>query len=396
MAELFGGFGGIRLWEQDKQAAQAAALARQEALGRIAMQPAQQRLGAAQAEMAEMALGEQRRLPGLMRRGATTGRTPTEMFLSLSRMAAEEVMAEQSKEFATVASQLMQREAATVASRAAALNSQLEAVATEADLFSRFLGTAKSEDEWNQGNVLYEIHTGRPSVYRDIFEPGGFDPRFVERLNEFSVSAKDRADDIRLRETQGNLEAYRKERLKQIDEQNRIAALRAQIEREREERLKKAAGSRAVPGPVAEEIFQAQALIKRTYPNFDPSALDSEAYKIASEARALRHQNKALDANKAIYQAFRNAIARGDYESVGVLPSWVPEDVPGRKVTRPKGEGKVEVEEEEILPQEKEVAPSKHPALPDDRSKWKAGEIYDLGEDRGPYKWDGKVFRRVD
>jgi hypothetical protein len=332
-----------RLIRQDALKEGEIAASIQERLGRVAMQPAQKRLLEAKAGELESEVRERQQAAELMKRafGQDAAAIAPELIesgtvgaagLSLEQQAlgtgrrvsiadkfgnAAEVfagagMVEQAKKLAESAALIRQREASQISSQTTALLNQLKIGKEQAENLAQFFGGAGGQDEWDMANRLYSFQTGQQSPFANV----PFNEEVVDALNQRALSAKDRYDLADKAATRENTKRYRDERLKDFDEQNKIRKEQLRLNREREERLKKAGGTTRLPSadPKNTEIDHVKSLLKKDFPaaNDDAQELNTAAFTIAAEARAKLRANPALSPSAAINQAYTEAMQQGD------------------------------------------------------------------------------------
>jgi hypothetical protein len=144
-----------------------------------------------------------------------------------------------------------------------------------------------------------------------------YSPELVQQLRSAAIATKDQAD-LKIKESNANsLRGFRKLRLDQHDTTNELAERRVAVAEAREERVAKTGGGKAVASPQTGEIQQAARLIKGDFKDLDSTELMNAAFSIAAEAKALRAQNRGLDAETALGKAYATARSRGDFKEVG-------------------------------------------------------------------------------
>ena len=394
MADLFGAPLGDMAFDQN----QLTKANTQHTLGEVAMQPTTQRLRAAQAKQLEQEIAQNEKFAELMRLTAgeranispeliesgTVGEEGAAMEqLALNPQGASRVsIADQldiiaknaagaglitkAQELAKSSALIRSREAVQGKAVADQNLARLKMVRERAELQSQLLGGVTDEESWQNANALYEFQTGQKSPYAQV----PYSPELVERLNAAAMTAKERAELAEREQVRKNTEAYRKSRLRQIDTQNDLRKKQQELAKEREKRLAKAGGGKAVVSPGKSELDQAARLVKKDYSGLPAADLNDAAFTIASEARALRKANPALDANTALQQAFNNAVQAGDFQVVqkGIAGY-------GRKETF-SGRGK------------SPVAPA---PIPPKKEDLKSGRFY-VNPQGQVAKWTGKGF----
>lgn len=323
------------------------AAATQEALGRLAMQPVEQRLRTAQAEAAELAILQERRMAELMQQrrmagtpelagmvesgatgqagaqmealalgGAKKSTSLADQFDDLAVMAADAGMVSKAGDAAKVAALLRSREAAARSSQTSARLNAIKAVREQAELAGQLLGGATDQATWDYNNALYEMYTGAKSPWSN--QP--YSSELAQAISDQALTAKERADADEKALSREDLDEYRKSRLKQHDAANALRKARNAIAKARERRLAKAGGKEAGT-PARTDLRQAENIILKEFPKLEAGDLEDAAYTISAEAKALRKRNPALDANQALQQAFVAAKKAGDFktEASGIL-----------------------------------------------------------------------------
>ena len=289
----------------------------QEELARAASYPSEIRLKNAQAGVLEETLKENQALGALMQRSSNLvgddGKPLSlgDTYERLARLAAGARAPTKAMDLAKTAALLQSREATAFSAGTTARLNQLRAFKENAALQGQIFGNVKNQQDWDSANALYEFQTGMPSQYRGI----PYSSDLVDRINSSALTAAQRADEEAKRLTREALDTYRERRLSQIDTQNEIRKQAQRTREERERRMAKAGGGSAVSSPAKSETDQAARLIRKDFSNMDAADLNDAAFNLASEARALRRQNKALDAGTALQQAYNSAVASGDFQT---------------------------------------------------------------------------------
>lgn len=379
MSDLFGSPVGTRLLESDYADVVQSGLGDLYKLGQIAQQPydlerlkAQTRLENTKADAAEEELANERRLAELSRRafsGATPGTSeagPTrpvsmaDQLDSLARMAAESGMIDKASKTAAAAAQIRQREAAAQGAVSRQMLDQQRMIKNSTGLLAQYFGAATDAESWQRANELFAFQTGQQSPYASV----PFSGELVDQINQSALTSKERFDLIEKELARDSLESFRSRRLQQHDTATTISRMRLQLAREREQRLAKAGtGGKGVTTPSGSEISLAKTLFDKEFPagsfNVEGVSRAEAAMTIASDARALRRQNPALDPAAAMRMAFENAKRSGDFqvtkgkwamksslnfERRGLdtqtpmpLPKSAGEAIPGRWYSGPRG-----------------------------------------------------------
>lgn len=288
-------------------------------LGQLAGLPAKQRLTEAQAGAAELELSNERSMARLMQQAAANdghgvgkGGSIGDTFEDLGRLAMKAGLTTKATEFSKTGAYLRAQESLQQSRVAAQRVNELKAAGTRMDLFGRLLTDVTDEDSWNRANLMYQLESGAPSMWAGL----PYSPDLVQRLRTGAMSVKDQiAEQLRGEENAS------KERSRRA-----LAAHRLQIEgiqkdrnrimEEREKRISKGGSGKAVTGPAKAEVDQAVRLVKGDFKDLPDSDYLNAAYEVAAEAKSLRRQNPALDANTAIQQAYLKAKSRGDFKEI--------------------------------------------------------------------------------
>ena len=340
MADLFGAPLGDMAFDQN----QLTKAKTQHTLGEVAMQPTTQRLRAAQAKQLEQEIAQNEKFAELMRLTAgeranispeliesgtvgEEGAAMEQLALNpqvaprtsiadqldiIAKNAAGAGLITKAQELAKSSALIRSREAVQAKAEGDQNLNRLKMVRERAELQSQLLGGVTDEESWQNANALYEFQTGQKSPYAEV----PYSPELVERLNAAAMTARERAELAEREQVRKNTEAYRKSRLRQIDTQNDLRKRQQELAKEREKRLAKAGAGKGVAAPAKNELDQAARLVKKDYSGLAAADLNDAAFTIASEARALRKANPALDANTALQQAFNNAVQAGDFQVV--------------------------------------------------------------------------------
>lgn len=320
MADLFGGPVGEMAYDRN----QLVKAETQKTLAETAGQPAVNRLRSAQAGLAEMELAEEQRWVQMLTRQASGAdaagavdkdgkpKPLSEIYDGFARAALQAGAPNKASEFAKAAGTLKAQEASAVRGQALAELNSMKAERQKIDLTARLLDDVKDDAGWNRAQLLYQAMTGEKSIYAGL----PYSKDLVDRIRSAGQSVKDQIaarekkaeDDSRAR-ARTALTAHRK-KMEDLTKQ------RLDLEKAREDRLAKTGGGKQIVSPTKLETDQAIRLINEDFPKIEGSDRLNAAYQIASEARALRHTNPALDANQAIQQAYNTAKDRGDFKEI--------------------------------------------------------------------------------
>lgn len=228
-------------------------------------------------------------------------------FWDLAGLSAQAGLMGQAGKLAGTASLISMRRVQQETSRRTGALRQLQTIAADADVRSRTIGTATNQEEWDQQQQAYEMQTGKRSPFRDV----QFSPEAVDQVNQSAMTAKQRADEAEKAALRANLKNYRNSRLSQFDTENEIRQRRLDLAAQREERLARAGGGKAITPPSDRELKAAKVLVKKEFPGIENQ--DEAAYSIASDARAIMRANPALDSAGALARAYQNARDSGDF-----------------------------------------------------------------------------------
>lgn len=194
----------------------------------------------------------------------------------------------------------------------------LTAQQKEVDMLGRLLGDVTDQASWERANNLYAFNTNNPSPWAGV-------PYSPELVNQLKAAALSRKDQIQTQISDVNaksLRAFRNIRLKQHDRALDLTERRTEIAEDREGRLAKTGGGRAVASPQTGEIQEAARLIKRDFGKLDAADTMNAAFSVAAEAKALRRQNPALDAETALQRSYKSARERGDFREIAAASRW--------------------------------------------------------------------------
>lgn len=312
----------------------------QERLGRIAMQPAELRKKELEAEKLQFEMDEERAVRELISRamsGTPAGAEqafgdnpeffgqaamkPAGMADKLDNVA--QVLAgsgrlKKAQDAAKAAADIRAKADEGAKDRTQAVLNELKMVRDQAEDMAQFFGGATDQASWDMANRLYEFQTGQRSPMANV----PYSPEVISGLNERALSAKERFDLAEREATRLGTQQYRNSRLRQFDAEQRVREIQAGIAKQREERIAKNSG-RGTGGrlpaaePKKEEIRQVENLILKDFPHAKDFGMELEtaAYTISSEARALFRANKAISMSAALNAAYADAVKNKDIES---------------------------------------------------------------------------------
>lgn len=333
--ELWGVASGQRIAEHD-------VLARQEALGRIAIQPERQRLLSAQAGTAELKLrqaqtmmDELQRNPGIFNPqqgggGGTSGGaggSPMSMatpYFRMAEIAGRSGDVTTSRQLFAAATQGMVREANAAHARSSMERDQLNMQLKRMGMLEGILSGAKDQASFDTGNALYFAQTGERSPYAGM----PYDPGQVKMLTDSLIPAKDRVHNQILQSEYNSRAQNRESMIGHRDFLEDHLLTMEEIARNREQRLAKAGAGKPLAAPTTAETQAALALVKgQMFPNLqgakdDPSYLqtletiNAGAKNVAAEAKAILRDNPALTWNQALQRALTESVKAGDWQTV--------------------------------------------------------------------------------
>lgn len=318
--EMFGGPVGTMNFNEDAQTRAQT----QKILGEIAAQPEALKQKKLQTESMELELREERTVADILSRQASgvvaagaakadgTPKALSEVYGDLARMAAGSGAPNKAAEFAKLSGTLRSQESTATRNTALAELNTLKADRERIEFTSRLLDDVKDDESWNKAQLLYQAATGEQSAFAGL----PYSPDLIKRLQDAGLTRKQQLDtrrqtlekDSRDR-ARNNLQSYR-------DDMKRIAKEKLTLSQARETRLAKGGSGKGVVSPPKAEVDQAVRLLKGDFKDLADTDYLNAGYEIASEARALRQRNPALDANTAVQQAFVNAKARDDFKEI--------------------------------------------------------------------------------
>ncbi len=182
------------------------------------------------------------------------------------------------------------------------------AVTQELETYARFMRGAHDQDTFNALNAAYYGATGKIGPLAG--QP--YDPAKVEEFQRRALSFS---------------ETLKEDRFQAIDRfRSRAEAAKAPIQSYREwlrdyrERLlklrAKAGASVSAMSPSGDEQKEAMRLIKKNNSDYsgDATELSDAGFALASRARELRSQNRALRSEEALARAYTEAESAGEYK----------------------------------------------------------------------------------
>lgn len=379
MSELFGSPTGELIFNQEERAALQSALQSEESLGRLAMQPVAKRKAEVDLEKAEIELKQEKKFtelltdPGAGMDAAASGK-PVSIDTTLDNLAmraASAGLVDRAATLATKAADIRSKKQTAINQQTQAELNKYKTIISQTEAMGQLLGGVTDQQSWEAANAQWSVLSGQPSPFADI----PYSPKIVKRLNDASLSAKERAMlDMRKAE-QAATEAYRKGMLANSAAAVDVARSRADTARTVADNKAKAGGRESVvPAPSKDDIKEVERQMRLD--GIDTSALSGDSVKsvataIASRARELQRDNKALNRSEALGQAFAQAKEAGDL---------TVETVNQREVAGFKMGGEKRFA--------KKADAAKTPLqLPTDKAKLETGKVYQTS--RGPAKYLG-------
>lgn len=289
------------------------------------------------------------------------------------------------------ASEIRKREADVQQGKSLDRQRQLENIIKGADIAARTIGTAKNEDEWRQGvKELRGSGVIEPELMEQL-EQMPFHPDLPAYFNERALSAYQRAE-LELRannyEMQENDRQSRRADRDRRYQLNQVAQKKLQ---EYRERLLKNAGTKAASAsiPTENEMKQVRTLLKQdVFKDVDitdevnAGELNATAVSVATRAKQMVQENKALNWETAINRAIIEAQAEGKITTTdaktgifGGMGSWGAE----KKKVEFDGKG---------------TTPEAAIPMPKKKSEMKKGRYYITSQGRA--KWTGTEFELVE
>jgi hypothetical protein len=292
----------------------------------------------------------------------------------------------QAAEFLSKASEIRKRESDIKDGEVTRQQNRLENIIKGADIVGRKLGGAQNDDEWNQG--LKEVEAAgviEPHLMEQL-KSVGYDPDTAAYFRDQAVSAAQKAT---LDMQQQGLE--QRDRHYTVSARNAAARLelaqRAQRELEKHRAAQEKAAGNKAPGsivPTAQDIKSAETVLRGSaFQSVDladaqnKADLASASQYVASQAKALLRNNKALDWETALQQAAITAQQSGIFKTTpgtdGIFGTGILADKKRVEVVTPA------------------PLPVKNKKV--DTTQLKKGTIYMTA--RGRARWNGTAFETV-
>ena len=325
--EMFGAPAGIRAGQADEQSLAMNKLAMAKTAGDIAMQPDHARLLAAQAGTAEYGLKSAIDIDNIAKRIAAEGQ-PRAADSTLSKDPVLGPMSSALDNTMRMSEGLIQgghaqagidmmNKASTVishlstAARARTLQG-LDIARTEAASIGRgasLLGAVTDEasyalakDAWKSDPLMQ----GHPFPFGDMSYEQAKDRIPMVVRSAISADQQARLDTNKLAEQHRETARRNEENFKQF--RKNIMERNTKLNEARAGRLS-TVGGKAVGTPAKAEVDQALLLVGKDYKDMDAVEKYSLAFDAASQARALRANNRGLSASEALYQGYTAARA---------------------------------------------------------------------------------------
>lgn len=317
----------VRQVEEDEQKAGKFALDSAKALSDLAMQPdraallkaqartqdAHGRLYGSMADEHELKTGRARKFADAIA-GAELPKDPGEAADYMARMAAGVGDLDGADKAYRVGSQIRLAAAQGEHQMATAAKERLAADHKKLELTESILRSSTDEASWRRNQVMYTLLTREPSPFAGV----PFSPEILKTLGTSVLSKKDElANAIKAVEEKGrNWRAQLASRDRAL--QRDLSDEHFYFDQDRRERLGKV-GGRAAASPSQNEqdaalvLLNADAELKGL-----PATERSRAiYDIASRAKEIRAQNRAIGSSQALQMALKEARDAGDFERGG-------------------------------------------------------------------------------
>lgn len=270
----------------------------------------------------------------------------------------------------------------------------LDNTAKQSDIVARTLGSAKNQSEWDVAR--FKIFNNPAFTKEDLALlaqlPEEFDPNVAALLNEQALTAYQRATLELNKHTAERADAIAQHNMRVQDGQLRIAQERLKVA-ERDLELRERTGTSSTT-PTTQEVELARRKIQEKIfagksdsiakPN-NAIAINTGAAAIASRAKAMLREDRAIDWDTALNRALIESQEAGDWNFTDTV-SRVP--VLGIEVSREKGTGAT-------FSQKANGSKSRPLPPQSDPSKAIPGKYY-TGKDGKVYKWTGQGFIPAD
>lgn len=381
MADMFGSPLGVIASDQNYRANIKSDLDTAASLNDLSLFPLKKRGAEIKIEEAETELREKKAFERIMSESSMTAAAegkPVDVAARLDLLAGETAkagMVNKAADLAKAAADIRSKTATTAAQQSAKRLNELKFIRENAELMGQLLGSPSITDEnsWQAANELYAQQTGQPSPFAQV----PYSPELITRLNEASLSAKERADIESRQLTREATEEYRRSQLENSRISRELARDRLEMQREERERKAKAGTGPMLTGPTEAEQDETKRQLRLSgvvTEGMNSDSVGSVVYNIASRAKELQQANRALGRGQALAQAVQEARSSGELDVLqegGVKIPFTEKTVGGEK----KFKGKTS------------KAKPITQALPSDRNSLKTGTIYQTA--RGPAKYLG-------
>lgn len=340
MADMFGAPVGYRLGEQDNDARMLHGLSAVEAMGKIALQPAQQEHVLAQTanlnalskqHLAEAGLKENeleatKRFAAAMQGmgqggGMAGGDSPGAQYIQMGNTALASGLYTKGLELVKTGALLDQRKASAERAAAQTELANMNMMHKEAKELGGIMATVTNPATYQRALMQAASRNLDISGF-----PQTYDPEYVNAVSQGSMTAAEQSR-LRMQELEYKLHQTNAEDQRQTRAVTRdLSRARTSYTRAREEKLQKNGGTGVIGEPSTAATDAARALIKKEYPNLDDAS--TAARNIASRARVMVRENAGLDIAQATQRAYNEAKTAGEF----VLEGGIELPVIGTKV----------------------------------------------------------------
>lgn len=342
---------GVRLQEQDAQ----------DALMRAAQVrglQASARENNAQAAGREQELEGQKKLAAMMSQMGQSGQPSAggslaEPLEQMARASFASGLVSQGGKLASEVALVRAREATAGNAQASQARQQLESRAKMLEHAGGLYADADSQEGLDRANALYAHVFQRPSPVAGQ----EYSPELVQQLQQFGSTSLARTREELARVDAEGKAANRESAIKFRDFRKGVLREELTLKKDREARLGKVGGGKGIATPSTTERKLAENLIGEEFPDLAErkGELGPAAFAVASRAKALQQNNRALDADTAMRQAFAEEKAAGNFAQVDEAyrtlgfprkgtkhskPEALPADrklVAGKRYVTPKG-----------------------------------------------------------
>lgn len=364
---------GERLFEQDALARRKSDLDAAMTMSNLAMQPDKARLARSHADLYEAQAGRYKRETASAERlenavsGVDLSEDPMERLYELSTLAAGAGDIKTAALMVEKTGQLALRGAQAERARAQRELAQVQSAVKKQDFIANRVSGAVDQNSFNAINQAYEQEFGEASPYRGM----PFSKQLVDQIGNSALTAKQRLD-VELKRVE---ERGRQAGRGIMDRHNRatedIARERNRIALERATAVKKAGGNAGTPG--LRDIEASSAVLGEHVPDLKGEDKSRAARDIASRAKEIRGQNRAIGMSQAVQMAFKEFNETGAFEKGGGVDLPLVGNVGASMKYKSGG-----MSRETAIP------------LPKERKELKKNRYYLTG--RGLARWNGEAF----